>query len=960
MQHKRSGMLQQSAKPLFARRALLWALICQGALLASGVAQSVRDTLLEVTAATAPTVPHVTLNWITPAGVTVTAQKLWKRQKGSASWGSAITLAAGDTSYADTTALPGVAYEYSLQRTRSGTPVTVYGAIVAGYNLPLVESRGNVCLLVDATMSTPLAPELGQLTSDLAADGWTVFRRDVPRAVVSSSSTNTADWPTRIAEQSAIRALVQADYNTAPAARWALFIFGRIPVPYSGLTAPDGHTDHVGAWPTDAYYGDVDGTWTDTSVNNTNASDPRNDNVPGDGKFDHSSFPSALEIQVGRVDMANMAGVPTGQTETGLLRQYLVRDHRFRRGEGPYASVQSRALIDDSFGYFSGEAFSGSAWRAAIGFFGRSAGQVDALDWFGTLGTTPVLVAYGAGGGSYTSAGGVGNSTLDFGRLDSKAVFTELFGSYFGDWDVSNNFLRSPLAGTQDSLGLTCVWSGRGHVHNYHMALGETVGYGVRYTQNSSGSTSAGDWFQNGFAKGVQVNLMGDPTLRLHTVRPAGGLVATSGAGVQLSWQQSPDPVSGYHVYRATSTGGPYTRLTGGVPTAADPLGGTTGGPAFTDNTVVAGTKYYYSVKAARIESSASGTYANQSLGETVSIAFNGTAPAAPTRLTVAGAAATTFNLSWDDNATNETGYEVQRRNETTGVWGVIATLGSNTASYIDSAAIAGVPNHYRVRALGSPENSDFSAEVADPNQPGIVRISQDFALVAETIGTVPFPVRRFSGSHGAASANWTITDIVSSAADYTGGSGSVSWSHGQSGVQNTNLGITNHASPQLTKVFRVNLNSASGAVIGSPATGHVQITDQTVRERPPAMERPKRRHRHPGRLRGASRRLLRYRGRDGQHLRRRRLLRGHSPADQWKLPCHCPHQRPIHRRSFHAGRYHDSRRTRRRRRHVLRRDHLRHGDPESLPHRDRGHSGHGAFPGFPRPPALAEAHSHR
>lgn len=823
-------MFLLSAKPRSACRVLLLTLACHGALRTAAVAQTARNTVLEVTATTAPSVPHVTLNWITPGGVTVTAQKLWKRQKGTTSWGTAITLGAGDTSYADPTALPGVAYEYSLQRTRSGTPATVYGAIVAGYNLPLVESRGNVCLLVDATMSVPLAPELGQLDADLTADGWTVFRHDVPRAVVSSSSTNSADWPTRISEQSAIRALVQADYNTAPGANWALLIVGRIPVPYSGLTAPDGHSNHVGAWPTDAHYGDIDGTWTDTSVNNTSASDARNDNVPGDGKFDHSSFPSAIEMQVGRVDMANMGGVPTGQTETGLLRQYLVRNHRFRCGEGPYVSVQLRGLFDDNFGYFYGEAFSSSSWRAAMGFFGRDLGQVDALDWFGTLGTTPVLFAYGCGGGSYTSASGVGTSTLGFGRLDSKAVFTELFGSYFGDWDVSNNFLRSPLAGTQDSLGLTCMWSGRSHIHKYHMALGETVGYGVRYTQNSNGSTASGDWFQNGYVRGVQTNLMGDPTLRLHTVRPPSGLVATSGAGsVELSWQHSPDPIMGYHVYRAVSPAGPYTRLTGGTPTAADPLGAPSSNRAFTDNSVVAGTTYYYSVKAGRIESSASGTYANQSVGETVVITHNGPAPPAPTRLMVTGAAATTFNLSWDDNATNETGYEVQRRDETTGVWNLLVALGPNATSYVDSAAVAGMPNHYRVRALGATANSDFSAEVADPNQPGIARISEDYTLVAESAGTLNYPITRFSGSHGAASVGWSTADVVSFPADYTGTSGSVSWLHGQSGVQNINLGITNYVPPQLTKVFRVNLGSPSGCVLGSPTAGYVQIYDPTV-----------------------------------------------------------------------------------------------------------------------------------
>ena len=44
--------------------------------------------------------------------------------------------------------------------------------------------------------------------------------------------------------------------------------FGHVPVPYSGDIVPDGHMpDHVGAWPCDGFYGDMDGTWTDNAVN---------------------------------------------------------------------------------------------------------------------------------------------------------------------------------------------------------------------------------------------------------------------------------------------------------------------------------------------------------------------------------------------------------------------------------------------------------------------------------------------------------------------------------------------------------------------------------------------------------------------------------------------------------------------------------------------------------------------
>ncbi|MBI3192044.1 MAG: fibronectin type III domain-containing protein, partial [Pedosphaera parvula] len=118
-----------------------------------------------------------------------------------------------------------------------------------------------------------------------------------------------------------VRALVQADYNAAPDRVKALYIIGHVPVPYAGALSPDGHPEHHGAWSCDGYYGEMNGTWTDNTVNATGAMDARNHNVPGDGKFDQSDFPSSVELQVGRVDFANMPAFQSSELE--LVRAYL-------------------------------------------------------------------------------------------------------------------------------------------------------------------------------------------------------------------------------------------------------------------------------------------------------------------------------------------------------------------------------------------------------------------------------------------------------------------------------------------------------------------------------------------------------------------------------------------------------------------------------------------------------------
>ena len=193
----------------------------------------------------------------------------------------------------------GQTYEYRIVKSaREGTTgYSGYGYIYAGIEAPLVEDRGKVVLLVESTYAAALSNELFRLEMDLAGDGWTVLRHNV--------------WRTNTPPQ--IKALITADYYADPANVKSVFLFGRVPVPYSGSLCPDGHGDHCGAWAADVYYADMDGTWTDSSINSTNASRPENRNAPGDGKFDQTTPLSNFELQVGRVDMANLSSFPEGR-----------------------------------------------------------------------------------------------------------------------------------------------------------------------------------------------------------------------------------------------------------------------------------------------------------------------------------------------------------------------------------------------------------------------------------------------------------------------------------------------------------------------------------------------------------------------------------------------------------------------------------------------------------------------
>lgn len=619
--------------------------------------------------ATVSTSPaKITLNW--PADPMGAGYTISRKAFGATSWTQVGTLGGSATTWSDSNVSVGGAYEYSLQKTTSGG-YSGTGYIYAGINAPLVDTRGKVLLVVDNTYAAQLATELSRFQADLVGDGWTVVRRDVSR---SDSVVN-------------VKNVIKAEYNNGGLR--SVILFGHVPVPYSGNLNPDGHPDHQGAWPADVYYGDVDGTWTDNSVNNTSAGKSWNWNTPGDGKFDQSSLPSDVELEVGRIDLANMtcfANKTPSRSELDLLRQYLNKDHNFRHG---LLDVQRRGTVCDNFGVPYGEAFAAAGWRLGSAFFGAENTSVTpGNQFFSNLSQNSYLFAYANGGGSFYTCAGVGSSD-DFALNDTKAVFTLMLGSYFADWDNESNFMRAALGGT--TYTLTTGWSGRPEWWLHHMALGETIGYGTKLTQNNSGLYNP----QYMGTRQVHVALHGDPTLRLHPVKPVSGLVGvTAGSVVTLTWAPSADTaIQGYHVYRATSATGPFTRVT------SSPIAAT----AYVDSAAPAGAVYM--VRAIKLEASGSGTYYNASQGVFYTSGSTGggggiTIPIAPSNFTAASQGSTSIRVSWSDNSSDETGFKVERKAGANGTYATVTTTALNATSYTDSSLNAGTLYYYRLSAL--------------------------------------------------------------------------------------------------------------------------------------------------------------------------------------------------------------------------------------------------------------------
>jgi hypothetical protein len=512
----------------------------------------------------------ITLHW--ESDPNATGFSVRKRPMGSDDWGVPIaTLDGTVTSYEDTNVEIGERYEYYLFKLSSSN--NGYGYITAGIEAAVIEHRGVCILVVDATQADALSMELDRLAQDIRADGWIVKRVDVQ-----------PDDPVP-----AVRDTLIALYNQAPDQTHSVFLLGHIPVPYSGNIYPDGHPDHEGAWPSDVYYADVDGNWTDVSINNTVANDPRNDNIPGDGKFDQSQIPNDVEMQVGRVDMANLPAFSDNETE--LLRQYLNKNHAFRNRH--FVPVP-RGLVENNFGSFA-EGFAQNGYKNFYPLVGPD--SVFTLDFRSTLQNNSYLWSYGCGGGSYTSCGGITN-TNNYAVDSLQTIFKMLFGSYFGDWDKTNNLLRASIASGQT---LTNAWAGRPNWQFHPMALGQNIGYCARISQNNSSFQYASGYG----ARFIHIALMGDPTLRMHMPPPPENVSASIAAGhVLVEWTASPDISEGYYVYRRHSDSLAFVRVTDEPVTTE----------MYRDSCLTPGV-YEYMVRGLTLETTPSGTYFNLSQG---------------------------------------------------------------------------------------------------------------------------------------------------------------------------------------------------------------------------------------------------------------------------------------------------------------------------------------------------------
>ena len=166
------------------------------------------------------------------------------------------------------------------------------------------------------------------------------------------------------------------------------------------------------------------------------------------------------------------------------------------------------------------------------------------------------------------------------------------------------------------------------------------------------------------------------------TVTPA------SGTELDLAWTDNATNATGYEVWSSVS-GGPYTRLAQLSATAT----------SYIDGGLSQGTSYNFFIRAISVSATADSSI----VGATTPVP-----PATPTNATVVGLTPTEVDMTWVDNANNETGYRVLRRTNQAD-FAQIAQLPPNTTSYSDTTAQPGVTYDYHIQCYNIAGVSDFT-----------------------------------------------------------------------------------------------------------------------------------------------------------------------------------------------------------------------------------------------------------
>ena len=180
---------------------------------------------------------------------------------------------------------------------------------------------------------------------------------------------------------------------------------------------------------------------------------------------------------------------------------------------------------------------------------------------------------------------------------------------------------------------------------------------------------------------------------------------AMSATQINLAWADLSTNEAGFEVERSPDGNTGWTKI-------ADV---SANGTSYQNTGLTPNTHYFYRVRA--VNAAGQSAYANTADATTPDVP-----PTAPANLTATPTSATQIGLTWTDQSTNETGFELERGNSQTGTFTKIADLPANTTTYQDQGLMPAVNYCYRVRAKNTIGASGYSnvACAATPDVPPV------------------------------------------------------------------------------------------------------------------------------------------------------------------------------------------------------------------------------------------------